>query len=152
MAFPGGFLFVPASLVLAVKDEDELAGMLAHAIAHVASRDGTRQATRAELVQIVSSAPFGLLQMWRKCELDADRLAARKLYATGYDPAALARYIEREQAAYDDYSPRVFSSLPRRAQRLAAIKAVTDQLPARTYPPHEGLDSVQEEVRRLGSR
>src|SRR5262249_3655821 len=48
VAFPGGFLFVPSSLILAVQDEDELAGMLAHAIAHVASRHGTRQATRAE--------------------------------------------------------------------------------------------------------
>src|SRR5690242_14500973 len=48
-AFPGGFLFVPSSLILEAKDEDELAGMLAHAIAHVASRHGTRQATRAEL-------------------------------------------------------------------------------------------------------
>jgi hypothetical protein len=49
-AFPGGFLFVPASLILAVKDEDDLAGMLARAIAHVASRDGTRQATKADLI------------------------------------------------------------------------------------------------------
>src|SRR5947208_253051 len=53
-AFPGGFLFVPASLILAVKDEDELAGMLAHAIAHVASRHGARQATRAEVANVAS--------------------------------------------------------------------------------------------------
>src|SRR5215467_1950236 len=46
VAFPGGFMFVPSSLILAVRDEDELAGMLAHAIAHVASRHGTRQATK----------------------------------------------------------------------------------------------------------
>src|SRR5689334_2774230 len=55
-AFPGGFLFVPSSLILTVKDEDELAGMLAHAIAHVASRHGTRQATKAKLVNM-SSVP-----------------------------------------------------------------------------------------------
>src|SRR5215469_11858781 len=84
--FPGGYLFVPASLILAAKDEDELAGMLAHAIAHIASRDGTRQATKAELVNTSTvpvmyfggwtgyairqgqsmAVPLGLLQMWRK--------------------------------------------------------------------------------------
>jgi predicted Zn-dependent protease len=168
-AFPGGFLFVPASLILAVKDEDELAGMLAHAIAHVASRDGTRLATRADLTNTSAvpviymggwtgyavrqgqsmAVPLGLLQMWRTLELDADRLAASKMPAAGYDPKALARYIDREQASYDQYSQRAFSSLPRRTKRLEAIRAVIGGLPAQVYPPHEGLHKVQEEVRRL---
>jgi predicted Zn-dependent protease len=84
-AFPGGFLFLPASLILAAKDEDELAGMLAQAIAHIAARDGTRAATRADLINsttpvvytggwtgyVVSqgqsmTVPLGFLQMWRK--------------------------------------------------------------------------------------
>jgi predicted Zn-dependent protease len=167
-AFPGGFLFVPASLILAVKDEDELAGLLAHAIAHVASRHGARQATRAELVhasqpviymggcagyaihQAPSLAiPISLLQMWRNFELDADRLAASKMPAAGYDPEALARYIDREQKSYDEPSQEIFSSLPRRTQRLQAIHAVIAELPTQVYQPHEGLDTIQEEVRRL---
>ena len=167
--FPGGFLFVPASLILAVKDEDELAGMLAHAIAHVASRDGARQATRAELVNGSNvpiiymggwtdyairqgqslAVPIGFLQMWRKCELDADRLAASKMPAAGYDPGALARYIDREQASYDEHSQNVFSPLPQRKQRVEAIQAVIGAFPAQVYPPHEGLDKIQEEVRRM---
>ena len=168
-AFPGGFLFVSASLILAVKDEDELAGMLAHAIAHVASRDGTRLVTRADLANTATmpviymgdwtgyavrqgqsmAVPLGLLKMRRKLELDADRLAASKMPAAGYDPGALARYIDREQAPYDEYSQRTFSSLPQRTQRLEAIRAIIGGLPAQVYPPHEGLHKVQEEVRRL---
>jgi predicted Zn-dependent protease len=168
-AFPGGFLFVPASLILAVKDEDELAGMMAHAIAHVASRDGTRLATRADLantsaVPVIymggwtgyavhqgqsAGVPLGLLQMWRKMELDADRLAASKMSAAGYDPRALERYIDREQVSYDQYSQRAFSSLPRRTQRIEAIRLVIGGPAAQVYPPHEGLHKVQEEVRRL---
>jgi predicted Zn-dependent protease len=167
-AIPGGFLFVPTSLILAAKDEDELAGMLAHAIAHVASRDGTRQATRAELVNMASvpliftggwtgyavregqslAIPLGMLQIWRKCELNADRLAARKMAAAGYDPAALARYIERVQAP-DEMQPKMWSSLPQRSQRVEAIRAVIGDLPAKVYGPHEGLEKVQEDVRRL---
>jgi len=168
-AFPGGFLFVPASLILAVKGEDELAGVLAHAIAHVASRDATRQATRAELantsmVPLVfaggwtdyatrqgqpMAVPMALLQMWRGYELAADRLAVTKMAAAGYDPEALARYIDREQASYDEHSQKAFSPLPRRAERLAAIHAVIGKLPPQAYPPHAGLDRIQEEVRRL---
>src|SRR5437763_6175844 len=49
-AFPGGFIFVPARLILAAKDEGELAGMLSHAIAHVAARHGTKQASRGEIL------------------------------------------------------------------------------------------------------
>jgi len=156
-AFPGGILFVPASLILAAKDEDELAGMLAHAIAHVASRDGARQATRAQLMDIAMPAPYmggwtmelGLLRMWRKRELDADRLAASKMAAAGYDPGALARYLDREQASYDEYSPKMYSMLPRRAQRIEAIQSVIDTLPARTYPARDAFSAFQEQVRRL---
>jgi len=160
-AFPGGFLFVPASLILAARDEDEFAGMLAQAIAHVAARDYTRQATRAELLHAPSTSwrlaasdaqngaiPLALLHMWRKCELDADRLAARAMSAVGYNPKALARYIDREQAPYDEHSAATFSPLPRRAQRAAVIEAVIKELPAQVYPPHEGLAKIQEEVRR----
>jgi len=92
---------------------------------------------------------LGLLQLWRKCELDADRLAASKMPAAGYDPEALARYIDREQASYDEHSQNVFSPLPRRAQRLEAIHVVIGDLPAQVYPPHEGIEKIQEEVRRL---
>lgn len=170
-AFPGGFLFVPSSLILSVKDEDELAGMVARAIAHVASRDGTRQATRAQLENMASiplvfaggwtgyavresqsqAIPLGMLQGLRTSELDADRLAARTMEALGYDPAALARYIERVQPP-DTAQPRAGAALPQRSQRVEAIRAVIASLPAQTYGPHEGLEKVQEEVRRLTAR
>jgi predicted Zn-dependent protease len=153
---------VPSSLILAVKDEDELAGMLAHAIAHVASRNGTRLASKTELVNMASvpliymggwtgqslAIPLGMLHIWRRYELDADRLAARKMAAAGYDPAALARYIERVQAP-DAVQLKMWSSLPPRSQRVEAIRAVTRDLPAQVYGPHESLEKVQDEVRRM---
>jgi predicted Zn-dependent protease len=166
-AFPGGFLFVPSSLILAAKDEDELAGMLAHAIAHVADRDGTRQATKAALADMATvpviymggwtgyamrqgeslAIPLGMLQSWRAFELNADRLAARKMAAAGWDPVALARYIERVQVA-DEARSRIWTALPERSRRVAAIREVIDGLPAQSYGLHEGLEKAQEEVRR----
>jgi predicted Zn-dependent protease len=170
IALPGGFVFVPASLLLAARDEDELAGILTHSIAHIASRDGTRVATRAELVNVASApiimmggstgyamrqgnelaVPLKFLEQWRKYEIDADRLAAARLPASGYDPAALARFIEREQPQFEGKArePK-FSRVPPLADRVAAIRAVIGALPVQDYLPHEGLSRIQDEVRRL---
>src|ERR1051326_7844093 len=51
-ALPGGFFFVDSGVILKPDTEAELAGVMAHEIAHVAARHGTRQATRAELAQL----------------------------------------------------------------------------------------------------
>src|SRR6201997_2847770 len=71
-ALPGGFFFVNSGLILKAESEAELAGVMAHEIAHVAARHGTRQATRGEIVQIgmiaasivvpYSAAGYGALQ------------------------------------------------------------------------------------------
>ena len=50
-ALPGGFFFVNSGLVIKADNEAELAGVMAHEIAHVAARHGTRQATRGEIAQ-----------------------------------------------------------------------------------------------------
>ena len=49
-ALPGGFFFVNTGLILKADNEAELAGVMAHEIAHVAARHGTRQATRGEII------------------------------------------------------------------------------------------------------
>ena len=46
-ALPGGYLYVNRGLIMAARSEAELAGVLAHEIAHVAERHGTEQATKA---------------------------------------------------------------------------------------------------------
>jgi hypothetical protein len=51
-ALPGGFFYVNTGLILAADEEAELAGVMAHEIAHVAARHGTRQMTRMNWAQI----------------------------------------------------------------------------------------------------
>ena len=51
-ALPGGFFYVNSGLILAADEEAELAGVMAHEIAHVAARHGMRQMTRANWAQI----------------------------------------------------------------------------------------------------
>ena len=53
-ALPGGFFYVNSGLILAADDEAELAGVMAHEIAHVAARHATREMTRARLANIAS--------------------------------------------------------------------------------------------------
>jgi predicted Zn-dependent protease len=169
VALPGGFVFVPSAIILAAKDENELAGILAHSIAHIASRHSTKAATKAELINTASiplvymggwtgyairegaelAIPLALQQQWRTMELVADQLGARKMSEAGYDPAALARFIDREQARFDEWRNKATSQLPNRTQRVQAIQAVIADLPAQTYPLHDGLAQIQDEVRRL---
>src|SRR6476619_5617803 len=53
-ALPGGFFYVNSGLILRAQEESELAGVMAHEIAHVAARHGTKQATKGDIVQLAS--------------------------------------------------------------------------------------------------
>jgi predicted Zn-dependent protease len=170
-AFPGGPVFVPASLILAAADEEELAGMLAHAIAHIATRQQTRAMTRGQIVSQATNPlinmggwngyamrqnnqqplPLALVAFQRKSELESDQLAVRILSSAGYDPQALARYIERVQPA-EPPLPKVFAPYPDKATRIAALQTAIQQLPPASYPAHFGLDAIQQEVAKLTAR
>src|SRR5437868_6634116 len=62
-ALPGGYMFVNTGLILKADSEAELAGVMAHEIAHVAARHGTRQATRGQLINY-GSIPLIFLGGW----------------------------------------------------------------------------------------
>ena len=62
-ALPGGFMFVNTGLILKADSEADLAGVMAHEIAHVAARHGTRQATRGQLINY-GSIPLVFLGGW----------------------------------------------------------------------------------------
>ncbi len=53
-ALPGGFFYVNSGLILRADEEAELAGVMAHEIAHVAARHGTKNATKGELMQFAT--------------------------------------------------------------------------------------------------
>jgi predicted Zn-dependent protease len=156
LVFPGGYVFVPASLFLAAQDGAEFAGVLARSMAHIAARHFTRLATLGRvnnqsampLIYIGGwtgqALPRSLLPMQRDHELEADRLAAEALAGAGIDPAALARYIGRVQPDGDAFSP-----LPARAERVRTIEAAVRSMPAQTYVVVAGFPAVQEEVREL---
>jgi len=160
LSLPGGFIFVPASLFRAAQNEAEFAGMLAHAMAHVADRDGTRAASRTEISQMNTiplifyggwagfgarqasavAIPLSMVQFERQYELEADQLAVKVTSAAGYDPQALVNYFGR---VWPDNAPDADS----RDGRIAAMQRAIQQLAPATST--DEFLRIQEQVRGL---
>jgi predicted Zn-dependent protease len=114
MALPGGFLYVNSGLILAAESEAELAGVMAHEIAHAGLRHATRTMTRARLMEILSlpaavavpaagsaarvAMPLTLLRFSRTFEAEADYFGIQYMYKAGHDPNALINLFEKIQA------------------------------------------------------
>jgi beta-barrel assembly-enhancing protease len=118
----------------------------------VAARDGTRLSTRTELMNFAAiplettgGAALSLLQMQRKSELAADLTAARAMANAGYDPEALARYVERVQPA-EEARAGIWSPMPRRSTRVEAIRNLG--LAPQPHEPRTGLTTAQDDVRK----
>ena len=142
-ALPGGFFYVNSGLILAADSEAELAGVMAHEIAHVAARHGTRQASKAELANwlslpliflggplgygIQSAAglliPMKFLQFSRADEREADYLGLQYIYKAGYDPQAFVDFFEELQAkekSRPGTMAKAFSTHPLMGDRITA--------------------------------
>jgi beta-barrel assembly-enhancing protease len=168
-ALPGGFMFVNSGLILKADSEAELAGVMAHEIAHVAARHGTRQATRGTIVQYATlpllfmggwtgyaieqaaslAIPMGFLKFSRSFESEADMLGLEYLYKTGYDPTAFVDFFEKIQSL-EKTKPgvvsRVFSTHPMTDDRIKdAQKNIQEILQAK--PEYVVTTSEFKEVR-----
>ncbi|MBZ5580942.1 MAG: M48 family metalloprotease [Acidobacteriia bacterium] len=151
-ALPGGYVFVNTGLIEIADEEDELAGAMAHEIAHVAARHMTRQATRSQLANILSAPlsillggtggyaarqaagvaiPMTFLSFDRKAEAEADYLGVQYLYAAGYDPTGTISIFEKMEAL--------------ERKRPGTISALFS-----THPPdRERIRKTQKEIDRI---
>ncbi|HEX8709426.1 MAG TPA: M48 family metallopeptidase [Pyrinomonadaceae bacterium] len=167
-ALPGGFFYVNRGLILAADNEAELAGVMAHEIAHVAARHVMENMAKAELANygmlagmilgippiLLDAANMGLglgfLKFSRSAESEADRLGVQYLYASGYDPNALATMFEK-LAAKNKKKPGFFAKMfathpfpPDR--RMASLNFVS------RFPEHEEYVINTSEFQRVKGR
>lgn len=149
-ALPGGFMFVNSELILKTDTEAELAGVLAHEIAHVAARHGTRQATRGTIINYATiplifvggwpgyiarqalgvAVPLGFLKFSRGMEKEADLLGIQYMYKAGYDPVSFVEFFEELQALEKKKKgtiAKVFSSHPMNEDRIEFSQEVIQE-------------------------
>src|SRR5580700_9527431 len=177
-ALPGGFFYVDSGLILAADNEAELAGVMAHEIAHVAACHLARENTRGQLMQLASiplifvgggigyaaqslasiAIPMGFLKFARGFESEADFLGVEYLYKAGYDPQALSSFFEKIKAM-EKHKPgtlaKTFETHPQTPDRIAKTQ---DEINTLLPPePEYKLDSsefqdIKERLARLENR
>ena len=160
-ALPGGYLFVNAGAIAAARNEGELAGVMAHEIAHVSLRHGTNQASKARLAQaglgiLGSIAGAGqdsdlgqaigaigglganmlFLKYGRAAEKEADLEGARIMVEAGYDPRDMANFFKTLEAQGGQRVPEMLSDHPDPGNRVKYITDEISRLPAVMNPVH----------------
>jgi predicted Zn-dependent protease len=156
-ALPGGYVFVNTGLIKLASDEDELAGALAHEIAHVAARHMTCRASKAQVASgatlipgvflggwsglaahVAASAaiPMTFLSFSRHDESEADFLGVQYMYAAGYDPTGAVSILEKLEAMQKTKPgvvAKVFATHPMSSDRIAKTEAEIQRI----LPPRE---------------
>jgi beta-barrel assembly-enhancing protease len=171
-SLPGGPMYVNRGLIATARSEAELAGVLAHEMAHVALRHGTTQASKAYLGQaglsilgglvgrssstskiINSVGGFGLnaafLKFSRDDEYEADATAADMMARAGYDPGAMADFfavLRQEQGRDPSKLERFFSSHPPPANRESRIRQLANNLSTTRSGDVGGFANIQARV------
>ena len=170
-ALPGGFFYVNKGLILAADNEAEVAGVMAHEIAHVTARHAMENQAKGMLAEIgllagsiflgglggmlinqgaQFGALLGFMKFSRSAESEADMLGVQYLWAAGYDPNSMSTMFEK-LAAKNKKKPGTFSKLfeshPQSADRLEA----TRQLVAR-FPDKEEYVLSTSEFQRVKAR
>lgn len=162
-ALPGGFLYMNRGTVEAAQNEAQLAGVMAHEIAHVALRHGTNQLSKAMLAQAplailggvlggggaaAQLAQLGIqvgftsvfLKFSRTAETQADVLGAQMLHDAGYDPRAMAEFFEILQERSKTRTIEFFSSHPNPENRVQRIEEEIARLQPLQNPRRDSED------------
>jgi predicted Zn-dependent protease len=155
-ALPGGFFFVNSGLILNADEEAELAGVMAHEIAHVCAHHAVREQTRMHYAQLGTiplifiggwmgygvyeaaalTVPVTFIKFDREYEAQADYLGVQYMYRAGYDPQAFISFFEKIQAL-EKRKPgavaKVFADHPQTPERILR----TQEEIAHILPPRE---------------
>lgn len=163
-ALPGGFLYVNTGVIMAADNEAQLAGVMAHEIAHVAARHTTHNLSRGNLISLCTlptlfvMGPVGLalreateiampmqtMKFSRDAEREADLLGMQYAYATGYDPAAIVAFFEKVEAQEKKkkgFLSRAFDTHPMTADR---VKRAQEEMNTMLPPKDDYVVSTNE--------
>ncbi|MGH9616801.1 MAG: M48 family metallopeptidase, partial [Acidobacteriaceae bacterium] len=179
-ALPGGYFFVNSGLILAADNEAELAGVMAHEIAHVAAHHQAREMTRMHyadlgMVPLVMmtgysavgygvyeasafAVPLTFLEFQRDFEEQADWLGVEYMYDAGYDPQQMIAFFEKIeglQKTKPGIVSKTFSTHPQTPSRVERTQhEIATILPPRSdyVVDTSEFHAVQQRLRRLENR
>jgi Zn-dependent protease with chaperone function len=173
-ALPGGPMFVNRGMIEAAGGEGEVAGVMAHELAHVLLRHGTANATKAQGFQIgalagaIAGAVIGggwgevisqgsqfglgtwLMKYSREYERQADLVGVQIMARAGYDPRDLARMFETIQKQGGNGGPEWLSSHPNPGNRTQYIAQEAAQVRVGPKPNDSGFLQTKTRLASLG--
>ncbi len=177
-ALPGGYIYVNRGIIENSRNEGELAGVMAHEIAHVALRHGTHQASKAYAAQAGLQILGGLLggkvgnntaqilntvggiglnalflKFSRELETQADIRGAQILAASGYTPADMVSFFHQLENVDKAKKTTWLSSHPAPPDRIARIEKERQLLrePATPTQNVAALNNVKSTLRGYGT-
>ncbi len=176
-ALPGGFIGIHTGLILAAQSESEVAGVIAHEIAHVTQKHIARMINQQNTSQLVSLASLAVailaarsgsqlgeaalvfgqagviqsqLNFTRDNEREADRVGLQLLDGAGYDPRGMSGFFERLQRAtrvYEGGAPSYLRTHPMTFERIADIQNRVEGLPYRQVPDSLDFQLIRAKLR-----
>ncbi|VAX35895.1 hypothetical protein MNBD_UNCLBAC01-1110 [hydrothermal vent metagenome] len=153
LSLPGGYVYIFKGVLDLVENDDQLAGVVAHEVAHITARHGIKRlqnAYGALFLQLLSTQSNGnvaggvnfaltalFMEYSQEAEFESDRLAVKYLRKAGYDPNEMTKFLaflkkEKEKAPLRRYS--YWRTHPGIAKRMAVVnQEITGKLEFRDY-------------------
>lgn len=152
-ALPGGYMGFNAGLLTSARTESELAGVVAHELAHVTQRhiarsiEGTKVSTIATWAGVLAAIIAGSadpdvvmgalalgqamtyqqqVNFTRAHEMEADRIGIRNMVAAGYDPEGMVSFfqrLEQQSRLYGTGMPEILRTHPVNTTRITEARA-----------------------------
>lgn len=179
-AAPGGVVALYTGLILAADDENEVAGVLSHEIAHITQQHlyravesaksmtiplvlamvglvlaggGSPEAIQGALLSGTAAAQQAQIYFTRQNEIEADRIGIQTLYEGGYDPRGMGEFFEKMShitRPMGEGPPEYLRTHPVNVSRIAEAESRAATLPS--PPPSDGRDFylMQARIRATG--
>jgi beta-barrel assembly-enhancing protease len=154
-ALPGGPIRLNLGIIREADNDAEVAGVLAHEIAHVYMRHATKNASKQQIAQVPAAILGGLLgggtggqlarlglefglgsvflKYSRDAESEADYVGAKLMYETGYDPRGMVSFFEKLAAESGSRGSEFFASHPNPGNRATSVSQAISQLPPKRF-------------------
>jgi len=160
MSLPGGYVYVFTGLIDKTKSDDQLAGVIAHEVAHITAKHGVKRMQNAYTAMALQVAAITtdpklarganialnslFLEYSQQDEFEADRLAVKYMKKAGYNADGMAEFLqimkdEKDKAPLREHS--YWKTHPNLSQRISVVnQANTGQLEFRDYLNLTGHD------------